>query len=163
MQYNEAIEKLNDFLSSNIISSNFGNIDAHEVIRNEAPVISLKNVVLPKDGVGHESGVYFIYSKLGEIYYIGKATKNNLHEEVWGKIKTPSNNGDNTNHYPKNYFLNKKNLNQDAVNAVTAGNVKIGAVTISNSILASLLEVYLQTLYCQNNSGNLPKLNSQIG
>jgi len=163
MQYQEAIERLNDFLSSGIISSSFGNIETHEAIKNDAPIISLKIVDLPKDGIGHESGVYFLYSPSGEVYYIGKATRNNLHEEVWGKIKTPSKNDDNTFYYPKNYFLNKNNLDKNAVNDVTTGNIKIGVITISNNILSSLSEVYLQTLYCQNNAGNLPKLNSQIG
>ena len=100
---------------------------------------------------------------MGEIYYIGKATQNNLHEEVWGKLKTPSKNEDNTSCYPKNYFLNKANLDQNAVNDITTGNVKIGVIVISNNILSSLAEVYLQTVYSHNNSGDLPKLNSQIG
>jgi len=163
MQYEEAVIKLDEFLGSEIISNNFGTVQSDEVIDNSAPIISEENVHLPKDGVGHKSGIYMIYSASGEIYYIGKATKNNLHEEVWGKIKTPSKNSDGSSYYPKNYFLNKNKLDQSAVSDITNGNVKIGVHIISNNILASLVEVYLQTLYCQISSGKLPKLNSQIG
>lgn len=163
MQYKEVVVALNEFLSSNIIINNFEKTHAEEAFNESAPIISKENVNLPKDGIGHKSGVYIIYATSGEVYYIGKATQNNLHEEVWGKIKTPSKNNDGTSFYPKNYFLNKNNLNKSAVNNITTGNVKIGVLVISNSILSSLSEVYLQTLYCQKNSGQLPKLNSQIG
>jgi len=163
MQYKEAVTKLKDFLASDLVKNSFGVISAEEVFDDNVPIISKENVNLPKDGVGHKSGVYFIYTSMGEIYYIGKATKDNLHEEVWGKLKTPSKNEDNTSYYPKNYFLNNGNLDKNAVNEITTGNVKVGVLVISNSILSSLAEVYLQTIYCHNNSNNLPKLNSQIG
>ena len=163
MQYKEAVSKVNEFLASDLIKNNFGNIKSEEAFNDNVPIISKNNVDLPKDGVGHKSGVYFIYTVTNEIYYIGKATQNNLHEEVWGKIKTPSKNNDGTSFYPKNYFLNKNTLDASAVNDVTNGNVKVGVIVISNNIISSLAEVYIQTLYCQNNSGKLPKLNSQIG
>jgi len=163
MQYKEAVEHLNKFLASDIITSNLGDTDIKASFDDNVPLISKENVYLLKEGIGHKSGIYMIYTESGEIYYIGKATKNNLHEEVWGKIKTPSKNNDGTSYYPKNYFLNKSNLDQDAIDDITKGNVKIVVIVISNSILSSISEVYLQTLYCQKNSGRLPKLNSQIG
>lgn len=163
MKYKEVVTKLKDFLASDLVKNNFGVINAEEAFDDDVPIISKENVNLPKDGVGHKSGIYIIYTTLDEIYYIGKATQNNLHEEVWGKLKTPSKNEDNTSFYPKNYFLKNRNLDQSAVSNLTTGNVKVGVIVISNSILSSLAEVYLQTLYCHNNSGNLPKLNSQIG
>jgi hypothetical protein len=163
MQYVDTVTKLNEFLESDIVTASFGEISTEEVLDTNAPVISIENVDLPKDGVGHRSGVYMIYTTKGEVYYIGKATKNNLHEEVWGKVKTPSKNENGTSFYPKNYFLSKKHLDQSAVNDVMNGNVKIGAVVIENPLLASLAEVYLQTLYSHINSGKLPKLNSRIG
>ena len=163
MQYKDAVTKLKEFLASDLIKNNFGVINAEEAFNYDVPIISNENVDLPKDGIGHKSGVYIIYTTMGEIYYIGKATQNNLHEEVWGKLKTPSKNEDNTSCYPKNYFLNKSNLDQTAVDDITTGNVKIGVIVISNNILSSLAEVYLQTVYSHNNSGDLPKLNSQIG
>lgn len=36
-----------------------------------------------------KSGVYFFGSPDGEIIYIGKATKNNLHHRVWDHVRTP--------------------------------------------------------------------------
>jgi len=107
MLYNEAVISLHDFLSSDIIFTKFGKITATEVINDDAAVISNENVDLPKDGIGHQSGVYILYALSGEIYYIGKAAQNNLHEEVWGKLRTPSKNKNGTSYYPKNYFKQK--------------------------------------------------------
>jgi|SaaInlStandDraft_4_1057021.scaffolds.fasta_scaffold14001_2 hypothetical protein len=162
MKYKQAISILIEFLQSDFITSHCGSSEIREPFTEDVPLISIKNVDLPKDGIGHKSGIYFIYSSRGEIYYIGKATANNLHEEVWGKLKTPSLNKDNTRYYPKNYFLSR-NLDKKAINDVTNGNVKIGVLVISNEKVSSLAEVFLQTAYAQNNSGLLPKLNSRIG
>ena len=162
MKYVEAVEILKEFWKSENVIKYFGNIEVKE-FGDDQPIIAEKNVYLPKDGIGHQSGIYFIYSISGEIYYIGKATKDNLHEEVWGKITTPQpRDGLKTNYYPKNYFLNRKTLEEGARNDVTNGNVKISVLTISNKELSSLAEVYLQTIFLER-LGKLPKLNSRIG
>ena len=162
MKYIEAVEILKEFLKSENIIKYFGKIEVKE-FGDDQPIIAEKNVYLPKDGIGHQSGIYFIYSTSGEIYYIGKATKDNLHEEVWGKITTPqSKQGEKTNYYPKNYFLNRETLDEDARKNVTNGNVKISVLTISNKKLSSLAEVYLQTIFLERLK-ELPKLNSRIG
>lgn len=162
MIYSEAVIVLTEFFKSDVINREFGEVSAHEVFDSCSPIISQVVPDLPKDGFGHQSGVYFICSPDSEIYYIGKATKDNLHEEIWGKLKTPSPTKENMNTYPKNYFLNK-DIDTNAVGDVTNGNVSLGVLVVSNPILASLSEVYLQSVYYQRNRGLLPKLNSRIG
>ena len=162
MKYSEAIGLLTEFLKSELVAREFGKVDIYQPFGSCSPDIASVNPSLPKDGFGHRSGVYFLCSLKDEIYYIGKATKNNLHEEVWGKIKTPSLDNMGMRSYPKNYFLGK-NLDSIATNDVENGNIKIGVLVISNSTLASLSEVYVQSVYFQRNDGNLPKLNSRIG
>jgi hypothetical protein len=107
MKYSEAINVLSEFLCSESIVQEFGEIDAYQPLGTCSPSISSVNPSLPKDGFGHMSGVYFLCALDDEIYYIGKATKNNLHEEVWGKIKTPTIGDEGNRTYPKNYFLGK--------------------------------------------------------
>ncbi|PID37882.1 MAG: hypothetical protein CR966_00045 [Pseudomonadales bacterium] len=162
MKYSEAIDKLTNFLNSDLITSDFGKVQTFEPFEGCSPCIADVNPHLPKDDYGHMSGVYFLCSLDEEIYYIGKATKNNLHEEVWGKIKTPSWDDDGKQSYPKNYFLGK-NLDKNVISDVERGDIRIGVLVIDNPILSSLAEVYIQTVYFQKNEETLPKLNSRIG
>lgn len=162
MNYRDAISLLRKFLASDEVVQHFGDTAITEPWPDCSPIISEVNPSLPKNGFGHQSGVYFLCSDNFEIYYIGKATKNNLHEEVWGKIKTPTVSSDEKRTYPKNYFR-KKALNKNAIDDVTSGKIRIGVLTMDNQILASLAEVYLQSVFYTKSSNMLPKLNSQIG
>ena len=94
-----------------------------------------------------KSGVYFVLSEQLDTLYIGKATKGNLHERIWGHLQTPIANNDGWRKYPKNRFNSE---------LVENGFVKIGAIEISPSIASSLVEVYLQTIF-------FPPLCKQIG
>lgn len=165
MKYLQAKTALAEFLNSEQITKDFPRTDislpfdlCHELIDKRPPEI-------PKATNGefsHMSGLYFLCSADDEIYYIGKATKNNLHEEIWGKIKTPTRLENNKLIYPKNYFLNK-GLDDEAISNVINGKIKLRVIGLSNPILASLAEVYIQTIFYQINGSKLPKLNSRIG
>ena len=48
-----------------------------------------EGILISGDGVGSKSGVYFFYSQSGEVLYIGKAAKYNLHNRVWDHVGTP--------------------------------------------------------------------------
>ena len=48
-----------------------------------------EGLLINRDGVGSKSGVYFFYAESGEIIYIGKAAKYNLHYRVWDHVGTP--------------------------------------------------------------------------
>lgn len=162
MKYSDAIKTLNELLASDLVARDFGFVEAFEPFGGCSPRISRVNPNLPKKDFGHMSGLYFLCSLDEDIYYIGKATKNNLHEEVWGKIKTPNKDNPERKTYPKNYFAGK-NLDKEAVADVGNGDIKIGLLVISNPVLVSLAEVYIQSVFYQRNSRELPKLNLRIG
>ncbi|MCF7984789.1 MAG: GIY-YIG nuclease family protein [Thiohalocapsa sp.] len=107
------------------------------------------------DGVGDKSGLYFIVGEDEEVLYIGKATKSNIHERVWGHIQTPKD-GDKekTKRFPNNRF--KAETEREYGNIVENGEVRLGIVQICPDNATSVAEVYLQTI-C------LPPLCKQIG
>lgn len=112
------------------------------------------------DGIGNRSGVYFITSQDNDVLYIGKATKNNIHERIWDHIRTPKIIEDRWRTYPKSHF--DVNDRKEYENLVKKGEVKIGIVEIEPPVAISLVEVYLQTIY-QHITGTLPPLCKQIG
>ena len=112
------------------------------------------------DGIGCKSGVYFFASPEGEIIYIGKATKSNLHHRVWDHCKTPMimHNGKRT--FPRNGFSCARYSSQ--ANYILSGDARLGVVTVSDPELVSLMEVFLHTMYIKEHNV-LPALNKQIG
>ena len=113
------------------------------------------------DGIGSKSGVYLFGSPNGEIIYIGKATKRNLHNRVWDHVKTPETTTDGRRVFPTHGFHGISHDSGEADN-VRMGNARLGVITVSDPDVVSLLEVYLQTKYFKEH-GRLPVLNKQIG
>ena len=113
------------------------------------------------DEIGNKSGLYFFTSLKGELLYIGKATKNNLHHRVWDHIKTPEVLADGRRTFPKHSL---RGIGETKVyeSNVMNGQVRLAVVTISDSDLVSLTEVYLHTAF-QKKHGRLPVFNKQIG
>jgi hypothetical protein len=139
--------KINDFS----ITSHYSN----PVIR----VLGEKNVPNKSlDNLHKKSGIYIFTSDKDEIIYIGKAEDNSLHQEIWGKIKTP-----------KEYDQNKKRwmfpnaFKWEKTEDIKLGKAKIAIFIFSHKELVSLAEVYLQTLFYYENNHNLPVLNDRIG
>lgn len=118
-------------------------------------------MLLSGDGIGNQSGVYFIASPNGEIIYIGKATKKNLHHRVWDHMKTPQVTEDGRRIFPNHGFAGITNAAEQAA-FVREGGARLGVVTVSDSDLVSLIEVFLHTVYMKKH-GKLPALNKQIG
>jgi hypothetical protein len=117
-------------------------------------------MLITGDGIGCKSGVYFFISPEGEIIYIGKATKENLHHRVWDHVKTPKIMPDEKRIFPKHGFGNTGA--QEQANHVLDGNVRLGVVTVSDPELVSLIEVFLHTVHAKEHY-RLPALNKQIG
>lgn len=113
------------------------------------------------DPIGRRSGVYFLCAPDGEIVYIGKAGDRNLHQRVWSHLATPSEVVDGRRTFPQHRFQAAHycpKLGQQ----ITAGEITLGVIMISECSVVSLVEVYLQTLHAKV-SGCLPQLNLRIG
>lgn len=117
-------------------------------------------MLISGDGIGSECGVYFYMSPEGEIIYIGKATKQNLHHRVWDHIKTPVIMPNGRRSFPNHAFGTLGG--QELENHIQEGNVRLGVVTVSDPSVVSLIEVFLQTVHAKKH-GKLPTLNKQIG
>ena len=117
-------------------------------------------ILVTGDGIGCKSGVYFFGSPGGEIIYIGKATKNNLHHRVWDHCKTPEVMHDGKRTFPKHGFGDTGAPEQ--ANFILSGEARLGVVTVSDPELVSLIEVFLHTVHTKEH-GVLPVLNKQIG
>lgn len=118
-------------------------------------------MLLSGDGIGSQSGLYFIASPTEEIIYIGKATKKNLHHRVWDHMKTPEVREDGRRIFPNHGFAGVVNAQAEAT-FIREGVARLGVVTVSDSELVSLIEVFLHTLHVKRH-GRLPALNKQIG
>ena len=113
------------------------------------------------DDIGSKSGVYIFSDEHGEeILYIGKATKNNLHQRVWSHLDTPTRLPSGWMTFPKCGF--KSNTNENAKRAIIDGKAKLHVFTVSQPVETSILEVYLQVMHFKEN-GTLPCFNKQIG
>lgn len=109
-----------------------------------------------------ESGVYIFQDPKGDIIYIGKATQNNLGSEIWGKFKKSR---ENPKEFYQSPFLSKEcypDLDPEIHRAILEGNIYLTILTVDPPHVASLLEVYLQTIY-HNTKEELPVLNRRIG
>lgn len=112
------------------------------------------------DGIGNKSGLYFFSSSAGEIIYIGKATRNNLHYRVWDHMKTPLALEDGRRVFPKHEFTYAEG--DVCHEEILEGRIHLDVITISDSELVSLVEVFLHILH-KKKHGRLPVFNRQIG
>jgi hypothetical protein len=120
-----------------------------------------EGLLINRDGVGSKSGVYFFYAESGEIIYIGKAAKYNLHYRVWDHVGTPKRLENGWFEFPDGKLIKGKS-DESYVSQVKNGRIRLGIVEISNPDLVPLVEVYLQTEYKLRN-GRLPIFNKRIG
>ena len=115
-----------------------------------------------KEMPDQKSGVYIFRDPKGEVIYIGKATKDNLGAEIWSKFKIPPKE---KSQFINSPFLSEKHypdVNLETRQAILDGNIYLTILSVNPPYIASLLEVYLQTIY-QNEKGELPVLNRRIG
>jgi hypothetical protein len=118
-------------------------------------------MLISGDGIGCMSGVYLFSSSAGDVVYIGKAGKNNLHSRVWHHMQTPVLLTPGRRSFPKNQFGSKTPC--PILRAeIEHGHISLGVITVSQAHLVTLIEVYLQTLHVKLHSA-LPVLNLQIG
>jgi hypothetical protein len=165
MNFQQAYEAAKNFTSKN--SDIFENVDISFPFDAARPPIgdwrNEKNMgmLVTGDGVGIQSGIYMYASPDGEVIYIGKATKNNLHQRAWGHINTPTELNEGMRTFPRHSF---KNPNAPAIitASIESGTIKLGVICLSKSEPVSLLEVYLQTLYLATHK-SLPLFNKKIG
>ena len=142
-------------LSLNVVFEPNRNLISDWDVKNLLPV------PVKGDGIGNKSGIYFILSETNEILYIGKATAGNLHERIWGHLKTPLINTDGRRSFPKNNFINR-GLPDEYVNKIKNGKARLAVIEVVPASHASLIEVYLHTLHLKR-EGCIPPLNKQIG
>lgn len=112
-----------------------------------------------------QSGVYIFRDPEQEIIYIGKATRNNLGAEIWGKFNASRVNTEGKKEFYQSSFLSENHypdLPPETRQAILYGNIYFTIMTVDPPYVASLLEVYLQTVY-QSEKGELPVLNRRIG
>jgi hypothetical protein len=124
------------------------------------PIADPKNADLRKHGLANSSGLYFLVRPSGDVAYIGKATKGNLHPELWGKLRTPVGEFAPLT-YPNTYWSGM-DMEPSLAEELLHGEMRIAAFSVQPDWACSLLEVYLQTL-CVQIDGALPCWNSQIG
>lgn len=113
------------------------------------------------DGIGSQSGLYFFTCSQGQIIYIGKATKNNLHERVWDHVKTPEHDTGGVWVFPKHCFRAEPEAAEYEAEVLN-GKAGLGVITFSDSEVVSLAEVYLHTVHLKRHK-KLPLFNKQIG
>ena len=165
MRFDQVSDYINYFIGS--LPDLFGAIDVEFHFFSDRPPIGdwsnldQLGILIANDGIGSKSGLYFFASPNKEIAYIGKATKNNLHQRVWDHLKTPDVAANNWRTFPKHDFGSCTQATEE-VEFIRNGEACLGLVTISDANLVSLIEVYLHTVHVKN-FGRLPSLNKQIG
>ena len=165
MQFKDALAAIQELAGAH--PALFDDVDINMTFGEGRPCIgdwsNLDNLgmLVTGDGIGNQSGVYFFASPDGEIIYIGKATKNNLHHRVWDHVKTPEVLADGRRTFPKHELHATAEVDRHASN-VQKGKVRLGVVTISDPNLVSFVEVYLHTLH-KKRFGRLPLFNKQVG
>ena len=125
-----------------------------------APISDPKNADLRQRGLRNASGVYLIGDKAGTVLYIGKATRGNLHEELWNKLRTPQ--GDTPPLVYPAMIWPSEGLQPGIARQLESGSVSVATIQVKPALHSALLEVFLQTLCCEQD-GSLPILNSRIG
>lgn len=119
-------------------------------------------MLISGDGIGCRSGIYLFSSSGGDVIYIGKAGKNNLHNRVWHHVQTPAIMSTGRRTFPNNRFRSKR-VSLLLQKEIEEGQISLGVITVSHPYLVPIIEVYLQTLHYKLHSGHLPELNLQIG
>lgn len=118
-------------------------------------------MLISGDGIGCLSGVYLFSSSDGNVVYIGRAGKNNLHNRVWNHMQSPARQPSGRRSFPNNQFRSKTPC--PILRAeIEDGRISLGVITICQPHLVPLIEVYLQTLHVKLHN-SLPELNLQIG
>ncbi len=165
MDFKEAFTLVNDLAQA--MPAIFDKVTIELAFGDASPAIgdwsdpTNAGMLVTGDGVGCKSGVYFFGTPEGQILYIGKATRNNLHHRVWDHVKTPSIREDGWRTYPNHRFTGFAN-DENPVPHVQDGEARIAVITISDPVVVSLIEVYLQTAHMKRH-GILPVFNRQIG
>jgi hypothetical protein len=119
-------------------------------------------MLIAGDGIGCRSGVYLFSSSMGDVIYIGKAAKDNLHNRVWDHVRTPAPLPSGHRAFPSNRFKSKTGcplLQKE----IEEGRIRLGVITVSDPHVVPIIEVYLHTLHVKLHGGRLPELNLQIG
>ena len=160
MDLNSITKIINTFSSS--LNDSFKELEFNVVAFPRMNVFneSFKQHV-PSETYKDKSGVYFISNLKGEILYIGKAGKNNLEAEIWGKFGAPVIGDDGVPMFVKSKMA-KDAPTKELSELITNGAFYISAIVIEPREMVSLLEVLLQTI-CLKQDGCLPSLNKQIG
>ena len=164
MKYSELKMHLNGLLG--LLNAKNDGIEVLELFSpSTKPVIGdwsdQSNLPIPVkgDGIGNRSGIYFFTTEDEDVLYIGKATKNNIHERVWDHIQTPKD-IEGGKIFPNSKFdISSENV---FCQLVRDGRVKVGIISISPATVAPLAEVYLQTIYSLQ-MRKIPPLCKQIG
>lgn len=165
MNWRELQAEVASFIASN--GSIFDAVEIHYEDVENRPCIgdwsdpTRLGALTSRTGIGACSGIYYFYAKTGEVLYIGKATKSNLHHRAWGHLKTPTEPEGGWRRFPK-HSLNAPGCASDFAKDVTDGNVHLGVIEISEPDVVSLVEVYLHTVH-KRLFGRLPVFNKQIG
>ena len=105
-----------------------------------------------------KSGIYFFARPDGTVFYIGKGTS--LHDRIWSHVNTPTTDSEGIREFPNQRF--KCEEGKKEIEIVKSGRALLGVVTLSNSDIAALIEVFFHTLHIPK-YGKLPSLNKQIG
>ena len=109
-----------------------------------------------------KSGIYIFTTKDNDIIYIGKATKNNLHSRTTSHVGTPKRLDNGKMTFPLTTFSGCSDL--ELSKDIQDGQIRLHVFSVSDAVVISLIEVYLQTVYVQNSKeGKLRWLNKQIG
>ena len=110
------------------------------------------------------NGIYCFLDEKEKLLYIGKASSNNISQEMFGKIPLPVvvDKQNDIATFEKNYWEGK-DMPEYAKECISSGHFYIGFLIIKSSEITSKLEKYLQTIYANQNNGKLPPLNSRIG
>ena len=112
-------------------------------------------------------GIY-VFSDHGEnVLYVGKAHYGSIHDRVWGHLKTPSserNNSitrDNINIYINHQWKNDNIVDLAFIDLIEKGEFKIHGFIIQPKEIVSLIEAFaLMIIWKMDN--NLPKLNKSF-
>ena len=110
--------------------------------------------------IGGNSGIYIFSNDQGDILYIGKATKNNLHNRVWNHLGAPKRLDSGWMTFPNTNFIS--NEFPEYSQTVVEGKSRLHVFTVSDPDIVSMIEVYLQVAHIKS-TGRLPIFNKQIG
>lgn len=131
------------------------------VFQSPNTIADPQNANLRANGLDRSSGIYLVADMSDEVLYVGKATADNLHPELWGKLGTPVGDAPPVS-YPSTYWSRRTDISATILSDIEKGNLQVVAFALEPTWVASLFEVYLHCL-CTAIEGRLPPLNSRIG